>query len=401
MEARRLSASPFLEHSDRPRVAVARNEDPCAAACEALSAFDLSPAAGKRVLVKPNAGRVAAPGDGVTTNPAVVGAVIDAFVAAGAAVAVGESPITGVKTMDALEATGIAAVARERGCPLIDMDARPPLNVALPEGEVIDSLKVCPEVFEFDLVVSVPVMKIHMHTGVTLAVKNMKGCLWRRSKVELHMLPPLEGRDDKPLNMAIADMSQALRPHFSVVDGTIGMEGLGPSAGTPRRFDTVVAGADAFAVDAVACRLMNRNANDVGHLRRGAERGFGTTDLERIDVTPSYWTDWAESFEAAPANLSFEFPNVEVLDEQSCSACQSTLLLLLQRNGPELLEYFPKDHPLRIAIGKGHADLPLETLCIGNCTARHKSRGIFVSGCPPVGSAILKAVRDARGGADV
>ncbi len=403
MEARQLSSSPFLENCDRPRVAVARNKDPYVATCDVLSAFDLSPAAGKRVLVKPNAGRVAAPGDGVTTNPAVVGAVIDAFVSAGADVAVGESPITGVKTLEALEATGIAAVARERDCPLIDMDARPPIDVALPEGEVIDSLKVCPEVFEYDLVVSVPVMKIHMHTGVTLAVKNMKGCLWRRSKVELHMLPPLEGRNDKPLNIAIAVMSRALRPHFSVVDGTIGMEGLGPSAGTPRRFDTVVAGADAFAVDAVACRLMNRSAQDIGHLRSGAERGLGIIDLKRIDVTPSHWTEWAEYFEAAPASLSFEFPNVEVLDEQSCSACQSTLLLLLQRNGPELLEYFPKDHPLRIAIGKGHEDVPLETLCIGNCTARHKARGIFVSGCPPVGSAILKRVKamreEASGGA--
>jgi uncharacterized protein (DUF362 family) len=326
----------------------------------------------------------------------VVGAVIDAFVAAGAKVAVGESPITGVKTMEALEASGIAAVARERDCPLIDMDARPAIDVALPDGEVIDSLKVCPEVFESDLVVSVPVMKIHMHTGVTLAVKNMKGCLWRRSKVELHMLSPQEGRDDKPLNIAIADMSRALRPHFSVVDGTVGMEGLGPSAGTPRRFDTVVAGADAYAVDTVTCRLMGRRVEEIGHLRIGAERGFGVIDLDQIEVKPGNWADWAEIFEAAPENLSFEFPNVEVLDEQSCSACQSTLLLLLQRNGPELLEYFPQDHPLRVAIGKGHEDVPLETLCIGNCAARHKARGIFVPGCPPVGSAILKQVKAAR-----
>jgi len=376
-------------------VAVVRDEDPYAATREAMAGFDLSPACGKRVLVKPNAGRLAAPGDGVTTHPAVVAAVIDCFREAGAEVAVGESPITGVKTLEALEATGIAAVTRERGCPLIDMDARPAVVVALPDGEVIDALKICPEVFEFDLVVSVPVMKVHMHTGVTLAVKNMKGCLWRRSKVELHMLPPIEGRNDKPLNIAIADMSQVLRPHFSVVDGTTGMEGLGPSAGTARTFNTVVAGADAFAVDAVACRLMGTRAAAIAHLRIGAERGFGIIDLEQIDVTPKHWADWAEPFEGPPESLSFEFPNVEVLDEQSCSACQSTLLLLLQRNSTELLEYFPKDSPVRIAIGKGHAEVPLGTLCIGNCTARHKARGTFVSGCPPVGSAIMKKVRKA------
>ena len=53
----------------------------------------------------------------------------------------------------------------------------------IPSGEAIQRLKVCPEVLEYDIVVSIPVMKMHMHTGVTLAVKNMKGCLWRRSKV--------------------------------------------------------------------------------------------------------------------------------------------------------------------------------------------------------------------------
>lgn len=396
MDTRELTTSPFLGNRDRPRVAVARNEDPYAAAREALACFDLSPASGKRVLVKPNAGRVAAPGDGVTTDPAVVAAVIDGFLAAGAEVAVGESPITGVNTMEALESTGIAAAARERNCRLIDMDARPAVDIPLPLGEAISSLRVCPEVFEFDLIVSVPVMKVHMHTGVTLAVKNMKGCLWRRSKVQLHMLPGVEGREDKPLNIAIADLARVLRPHFSVVDGTTGMEGLGPSAGTARRLDTVVAGADAFAADAVACRLMGIRAEDVAHLRIGAERGFGVIDLERIDVTPGHWVDWVEHFAEPPESLSFEFPNVEVLDDRSCSACQSTLLLLLQRHGPELLEYFPKDKPVHIAIGKGHEDVPCGALCIGNCMALHKTRGIFVSGCPPVGSAILKELRVAR-----
>ena len=82
-------------------------------------------------------------------------------------------------------------------------------------------------------------MKMHMHTGVTLAVKNMKGCLWRKSKVDLHMLPPLPGHNEKTLDIAIADMSAILRPHLSIIDGTIGMEGLGPSAGKAKQMDAM------------------------------------------------------------------------------------------------------------------------------------------------------------------
>ncbi len=136
--------------------------------------------------------------------------------------------------METFEATGIASVARERNCPLIDMDARQPVHVIVEDGVAIQSLEVCPEVVEYDVVVSIPVMKTHMHTVVTLAVKNMKGCLWRRTKVDLHMLPQIEDMDDKTLNIAIADMSSVLRPHLSIIDGTTGMEGLGQAPGRLR-----------------------------------------------------------------------------------------------------------------------------------------------------------------------
>lgn len=37
-----------------------------------------------------------------------------------------------------------------------------------------------------------------IHELVTLALKNMKGCLWRRSKTELHMLEPVAGHRMPP-----------------------------------------------------------------------------------------------------------------------------------------------------------------------------------------------------------
>ena len=40
--------------------------------------------------------------------------------------------------------------------------------------------------------------------------------------------------------------------------------------------------------------------------------------------------------------------------------------------------------------------VPEGTLCIGNCTIKHKKSGIFVSGCPPVSSEILKEYLGAK-----
>jgi len=249
---------------------------------------------------------------------------------------------------------------------------------------------------EFDFVVSIPVMKMHMHTGVTLAVKNMKGCLWRRSKVELHMLPPVGPDADKPLDIAIADMASLLRPHLAIIDGTVGLEGLGPSAGRPKPLDAVVVGGDPFAADAVACQLMGTAAHRVPHLRLGAARGYGAIDLERLTVTPNDWLAMASPFAPPPTNLTIEFPNITVLDHSSCSACQSTLMLFLARYKERIFDYFPEGAKVHVAIGKGHAAVPEGTLLIGNCTAHHREHGIFVPGCPPVGSQILAAIAERR-----
>ncbi|NLS93647.1 MAG: DUF362 domain-containing protein [Planctomycetaceae bacterium] len=380
-----------------PAVTVAHGAGPYENTRRALEPVDLSPARGKRVLLKPNAGRVAACGSGIVTHGQVVAAAVDAFREAGAEVVVGESPIVGVRVFEAFEAAGIAAMAEQRGCPLIDMDRRGCVEVDLSEGRAIRSIRVCEDLWGFDLVVSIPVMKMHMHTGVTLSVKNMKGCLWRRSKVELHMLPRMDGIDAKPIDVAIADMSSVLRPHLAIIDGTVGMEGLGPSAGSPKELDAIVVGTDAFAADAVACRLMGTRAEQIAHLRIGAERGYGVIDPDRIAVSPDGWQEWSQPFAAPPENLTIAFPNVTVLDNNSCSACQSTLLLFLKKNRDQLFDYFPKDRPLHVAIGKGHAELPEGTLCVGNCTINHRGCGIFVPGCPPVGSEILRAIQEGHG----
>jgi len=391
-----LAHNPLVSSRTNPPVQVTHGNGPYVNTRRALESVDLSPVRGKRVLLKPNVGRVATAGSGIVTHPEVVAAAIDAFREAGAEVAVGESPIAGVRVPEAFAASGMAAIAAPRNCPLIDMDRRRFVPVPVPDGLVIQALKVCPEVLEFDFLVSVPVMKMHMHTGVSLSVKNMKGCLWRRSKVEFHMLPPAAGSRHKPIDLAIADMASVLRPHLAIVDGTVGMEGLGPSAGQPKPLDAVVVSADAFAADAVACALMGTAAEQIPHLSLGAERGHGVVDLQRLCVTSEHWRDWISPFAQPPENLTIEFPNITVHDQQSCSACQSTLLLFLTRYKDRLFDYFPAETTVQIAIGKGCGEMPQGSLLIGNCTAHQRDKGIFVPGCPPVGSQILAALAGQR-----
>jgi len=66
--------------------------------------------------------------------------------------------------------------------------------------------------------------------------------------------------------------------------------------------------------------------------------------------------------------------------------------MFLNRYGKKVFDYFPGQEKVTIAIGKGHETVPPGTLCIGNCTEQHKKTNLFVTGCPPVASQILKKI---------
>ena len=381
-------------YSPNPFVAVRHGPDPYSNAQRALEALTLPPLRGKRVLLKPNAGRHVEPEKGITTHPAVVAAACDFFTRAGATVAVGESTIIGVKPLECLESTGIAAVVRERGLALLDLDQRPARKTPIAGGAILAHLMVCGAIAEFDYVVSIPVMKTHMHCGVSLSLKNMKGCLRGREKVRLHQLPQpaessLEKTPEKTLDLAIADLAGVLAPDLALIDGTIGMQGLGPSAGSQKRMDLVVAGTDYLAADAVAATLMGFAPAAVPHLRLAAARCGGCIDVERLMIDPVEWRAWISPFEPPPTKLSMEFKGVTLLDKETCSACMSTLLLFLQYHYAEIADYLP----LTVALGKGHTLIPPGAVCVGNCAVRAAVKHISVRGCPPVASEILKVLK--------
>jgi uncharacterized protein (DUF362 family) len=379
-------------------VAVARGDDPYANATAALAALPRPDWRGKRVLVKPNCGRVAAPETGIVTHPQAVAAAVDFARACGAsAVAVGESPILGVDVAEAFRAAGVEAVCRECDVPLVDLDEARPVSVPVPGGVAVKELRVCRGYDEADVVFSVPVMKTHMHTGVTLAVKNMKGVLWRREKVRLHQLhvAAREAGGGRALDVAIADMATVVRPHFCLVDGFVGMEGLGPSAGTPRDARVALAGADAVAVDAAACRLMGMEARDVAHLRLAAARGAGSLEAR---VVPGGALAPEIPFARPPLKISVAYPNVVVHEGDACSACLSTVLMLLQRYEAEISEYFPADAKLHIAIGKAPEKAPEDALFVGNCALEGRRCPFGAKGCPPVASDLMALIRKRAGG---
>jgi len=378
-------------------VVVTKGKDPYETTMEALSRISLPPLKDKRILLKPNAARLMEPQQGGVTHPAVVAAVIDHLRDRGGRdIYIGESPILGVKVKEVFDLTGMTRIAGERGIPLIDLDKEEPLNLPVPKGLVVQTLKVAAEISRTDYIVSIPVMKTHMHTTVTLSIKNMKGVLWRREKVRLHQLhaPRQVVGNDKELDVAISDLASVLLPDLAVIDGNIGMEGLGPGIGNPRNAGLVVVSQDPVAADAVASRLMGFSPQDIPHLRLISERGMGEIDLSKLRIDPDNYLALQERFEPPPEKISFEYPDVEVHDEESCSACLSTVFLFLKRYYKELEPYFNENKKLNLAIGKGVINCPEGTVYVGNCSCilENAKGSLKVAGCPPVASQIWESL---------
>jgi hypothetical protein len=230
----------------------------------------------------------------------------------------------------------------------------------------------------------------------------MKGMLWRRQKVMFHQIhvPECQKAGEKELDLAISDMTSVLYPHMAIIDGSIGMEGLGPGAGQPKGAGLVVAGSDALAADWIAARLMGIDPETVAHLRLAKKRR--AFDPAGIRCTPRDYQRLIVPFSRPPSKISFRYPGVQVFEKESCSACLNTLYLFLERYHHRLKPYLDIFGTLNLAVGKGANAVPKETIFIGNCCDHlaGQTGGTLVVGCPPTDGQIWIKVQEKREQAD-
>jgi len=375
-------------------VSIAGKQGPYNNVINALKNIDLSFIEGKNVIIKPNAGRAARPERGYNTHPMAIAAVIDTVRKyKPLKISIGESPLVGINTFEAFEKSGIADIARKYEDELVDFDARPPIIKQIPNPRIIDSTKICSAVLEADFLISVPVAKTHMHTGVTLGIKNMKGCLYSHEKVKYHQLEYQHTQyEEKTLDSAISDLASILLPDLTIVDGYIGMEGLGPSGGEPIKSDFAVASLNPMGADIYACLMMGIDPSSVSHLKLVSERRGLSFNPQSYDVFPVDFQRFICVYKQPPKDISVEFENIVVCDCESCSSCLSTLMLFLKRFKDDIGPYLLDDGKFHIAIGKGVTNPKEGTVFVGNCTRMHKDKGIYIPGCPPVPTRIYEAV---------
>ncbi|MDD1674994.1 MAG: DUF362 domain-containing protein [Methanomicrobiales archaeon] len=236
---------------------------------------------GSRVLIKPNLLSAHPPGDAVTTHPSVLRAVIELVQDAGGCPVVGDSPggrNTQASYRALLKVTGVQTVLDETGCPSVYFDAAT-IGIPAPDALTFKRFtvpKICTEV---DAVITLPKLKTHQLTTFTGAVKLLYGYLPGILKAEYHLHA---GMDVDQFADLLLDIAVTLPPTLSVMDGIVGMEGNGPSHGSPRTAGVVFASTSSMALDMVACRLIGFDNPFPPTVRRAAERGIGPGSLDQV-----------------------------------------------------------------------------------------------------------------------
>jgi len=207
-----------------------------------LGGFQTLIAPGQTVLLKPN---VFAPRPApTTTDPRVVVAVGELAREAGAGrVVVGEGrSISTAKyrrgansTKQCFEAVGMRQAVENAGFEIVYLEEDEFCEVEVPNAQVLHTAHVPRTILEADVLVNLPVMKIHSLTTVTLAIKNLHGIVSDYDKLYQHCYR------DLALARKLTDLLRIRPPDLNVLDALVGQEADHAADGRPVQMGLIMA----------------------------------------------------------------------------------------------------------------------------------------------------------------
>jgi uncharacterized protein (DUF362 family) len=228
-----------------------------------------------RVLIKPNL--LTRPKRGVTTNPALIGGVVEALKERAEDVAVVETDSTGRR---------LEPVAKKLklDCKIINLSKTEKTRVTGIYGSYL-----LPALVLDSKVVNLPVLKTHVLTRLTMALKNLFGLIPAKDKEPYHWR----------INQTLCDLYGIIKPEINILDATFVMDGDGPTDGRVREAGYIVASRDALALDLAVLELLGIRKAEVRHLDLAARhypveyevkgdafdlRGFEVPEVGRLEM---------------------------------------------------------------------------------------------------------------------
>ena len=325
------------------------------------------------LFVKPNVPDSGPPGQGLFTDPAVVGAFLKLF--PGRPAVIGEGCIVGRDADIALRKNGFGQVAGQYSADLVNLEQAERFAVPWLHGQ----LKL-PTYLQTHEYINIAKMKTHIQTGVTLGMKNQKGLLTAADKRRFHRMD---------LNECIRALAEVAHPALTIVDGIVALEGDGPwRYGSPVAMNVLVGGIDLIEVDNVCRDLMGFPPEHAPHIP--PLPAVKTVGLSMVDARRQF----AFSYKGC-----FVYKNVYEHIHDSCSGCNWTLYYAfraVRASRWRRCKFYYRGILRRLDIVMGHATaLPPhhgKVVCLGDCARAfaEEHQLPIARGCPPQTDDVLR-----------
>ncbi len=228
---------------------------------------------GDRVLLKPNLLTGSRPTKECITRKEIVYCVAQLVKEAGGKPFLGDSPAFG-SAKGVAKANGYLPLCEELDLPIVEFRGQRYST----ENENFNHLRLSKEAMNADVVINLPKVKSHMQLTMTMGVKNLFGCVPGKMKAWWHMEA---GKDAERFGEMLVETAKAIAPNLTIIDGIIGHEGNGPSAGEPRDLSILGASTNVFALDRAFIEILNVDPSLVPTLAAQARLGL-SQDLNEI-----------------------------------------------------------------------------------------------------------------------
>lgn len=261
---------------------------------------------GMRVAVKVNLVSAMKPETAGVTHPALVCELCRRLVARGASVVVGDSPggpfnaammasVYRVSGMSAVEETG-AVLNRDYG----QEDVTHEGAVEARRFTAVSWLR------DADAIINFAKLKTHGMMAYSGAVKNLFGTIPGTLKLEYHFSHP----DANRFADMLVDLNEYWKCRLSILDGVVGMEGNGPTAGDARHVGVLMASPSPYALDLAAVRLMGLAPDAVPTVTAAIRRGLSPEGTDALAVDPALWEYCVPDFKLIEAGSVVEFSSL-------------------------------------------------------------------------------------------
>ncbi len=267
---------------------------------------------GMKIALKLNLVAAMKPERGGTSHPAVIEALCCILQELGAEVILGDSPggpFAAPILKNVYRACQIEDVAGRTGALLnCDYSQR---EVENPEALVAKNITVTNYLLEADAIINCAKLKTHGMMAMTATVKNMFGSIPGTMKPEYHFrFPTQEEFGNMLIDLQLFWKSKII---YHVLDGILGMEGNGPTAGAPRQVGVLLSGTNPYDIDLVGARIIGLEAEDVPTTALAAKRGLGKKTADDVDILLTKDRETAEISGSREDLSSFIIPDYDLI----------------------------------------------------------------------------------------